>query len=128
MDEVSSPEKNDTKISNFGSVVCFLCHILWDNAKAPSFRLALVVSSNPNNFINVHSLHQQPARSNMRTDEVEWISAHSYDQPKWHSFTPSFSWKGESLNLDIVSQHVSQETKFWTRLDDIGIIFSPGDL
>ena len=26
--EVSFPEKNDTKISNFGSVVCFLGHIL----------------------------------------------------------------------------------------------------
>ena len=25
--EVTSPEKNDTKISNFGSVVCFLGHI-----------------------------------------------------------------------------------------------------
>ena len=25
---VTSPEKNDTKISNFGSVVCFLGHIL----------------------------------------------------------------------------------------------------
>ena len=27
--EVTSPEKNDTKISNFGSVVCFLGHIFW---------------------------------------------------------------------------------------------------
>ena len=26
--EVASPEKNDTKITNFGSVVCFLGHIL----------------------------------------------------------------------------------------------------
>ena len=26
--EVTSPEKNDTKISHFGSVVCFLGHIL----------------------------------------------------------------------------------------------------
>ena len=32
--EVSSPEKNDTKISNFGSVVCFLGHILCDNVEA----------------------------------------------------------------------------------------------
>ena len=34
--EVSSPEKNDTKISNFGSVVCILGHILWDNVEAPN--------------------------------------------------------------------------------------------
>ena len=32
--EVTSPEKNHTKISNFGSVVCFLGHILWDNVEA----------------------------------------------------------------------------------------------
>ena len=30
-------EKNDTKISNFGSVVCFLGHILWDSVEAPNF-------------------------------------------------------------------------------------------
>ena len=32
--EVNPPEKNDTKTSNFGSVVCFLGHILWDNVEA----------------------------------------------------------------------------------------------
>ena len=32
--EVTSPEKNDTKINNFGSVVYFLGHILWYNADA----------------------------------------------------------------------------------------------
>ena len=36
--EVAS-EKNDTKISNFGSVLCFLGHILWDNVKIPKFPL-----------------------------------------------------------------------------------------
>ena len=35
--EVTFSEKNDTKISNFGSVVCFLEHILWDIVKAPNF-------------------------------------------------------------------------------------------
>ena len=29
--EVTSPEKNDTKITNYGSVVRFLGHILGDN-------------------------------------------------------------------------------------------------
>ena len=35
--EVTSPEKNDTKISNFGSVIYFLGHILWDNVEAQHF-------------------------------------------------------------------------------------------
>ena len=35
--EVASPEENDTKISNFGSVVRFVGHILWDNVEAPKF-------------------------------------------------------------------------------------------
>ena len=33
--EEPSPEKNDTKLSNFDSVVCFLGHILWGNVVAP---------------------------------------------------------------------------------------------
>ena len=37
MYEVTSPEKNDTKISNFGSVVCFLGHIFWDYVEAKIF-------------------------------------------------------------------------------------------
>ena len=35
--EVTSPEKNDTKISKFGSVVCFLWHILWGSVEAKIF-------------------------------------------------------------------------------------------
>ena len=35
--EVTSPEKNDTKISKFGSVVCILGHILWNNVEAKHF-------------------------------------------------------------------------------------------
>ena len=42
----------------------------------------------------------------MRIDEVNWITAHIQGKPKWHSFTPSLSWKGEILDLDIVSQNV----------------------
>ena len=38
--EVTSPEQNDTKISKFGSVVCFLCRILWDNVETQSFPLS----------------------------------------------------------------------------------------
>ena len=36
-EEVTSPEKNDTKISYFGLVVCFLGHILWDNVETQNF-------------------------------------------------------------------------------------------
>ena len=42
----------------------------------------------------------------MRIDKVKWITAHNYGQPKWHSFTPSLSWKRKILGLDIVSQNV----------------------
>ena len=38
--EVTSPEKNDTKISNFGSVVCFLGHILWGNVEFQNFHFS----------------------------------------------------------------------------------------
>ena len=37
MYEVTSPEKNDTKINNLGSVVYFLGHILWNNVKTKIF-------------------------------------------------------------------------------------------
>ena len=35
--EVTSPEKNDTKINNFGLAVCLLGHILLDNVEAQDF-------------------------------------------------------------------------------------------
>ena len=43
----------------------------------------------------------------MRIDNVNWITAHNYGKPKWHSFSPSLNWKGKILGLDIVSQNVS---------------------
>ena len=42
----------------------------------------------------------------MHIDKVNWITAHNYGKPKWHSFIPSFIWKGEILDLNIVSQNV----------------------
>ena len=36
MDAIT-PQNNDTKISNFGLVVCFLGHMLWDNAYTKNF-------------------------------------------------------------------------------------------
>ena len=30
----------------------------------------------------------------MRIDEVNWITAHNYGEPKWHLFSPSLRWKG----------------------------------
>ena len=64
------------------------------------FRLATVVSSNPFNFVNALFWCKQ-----MRIDRVIWITAHNYGKPKWHSFMPSLSWKGEVLDLDIVSTY-----------------------
>ena len=66
------------------------------------FQLAIVVSSNPINFINVHSLHQNPLVT-MRIDKAKWTTAPNCGKPKWHSFKPSLSWKGTILGLDIVS-------------------------
>ena len=31
----------------------------------------------------------------MRIDEVNWITAHNYGEPKWHLFSPSLRWKGK---------------------------------
>ena len=42
----------------------------------------------------------------MRTDKVNWITAHNYGKPKYHSFSPNLSCKGKILVLDIVSQNV----------------------
>ena len=78
VDEVSS--EDNTKISNFGSVVCCAWHILWDNVEVQhfsfyqaktrrewmSFQLSIVVSSSPINFINVKSINLK-----MRIDK--WI-------------------------------------------------------
>ena len=33
----------------------------------------------------------------MRIDKVNWITAHNYGKLKWHLFSPSLSWKGESF-------------------------------
>ena len=70
--KVTSPEKNDTKISNFGSVVCVLAHIVGDNVEAQN-----LFTKNP--------------LVTMRIDKVKWITAHNCGKPKWHSFTGSFS-------------------------------------
>ena len=43
----------------------------------------------------------------MRIDKVKWITARNSGKPKWHSFTPSLSWKGKILGLNIVSENVS---------------------
>ena len=69
------------------------------------FRLAIAVSSRPINFINVHSLHQKPLVA-IRIDKINWITAQNYGKSKWHSFKTGFSWKGENLDLDVVSQNV----------------------
>ena len=42
----------------------------------------------------------------MRIDQVNWIIAHNYGEPKRHLVTPSLSWKGKILGLDTASQNV----------------------
>ena len=69
--------ENYTKICNFGSVDS-ACHS---------------VSSNPFNFINVHSLH--PAIHSCKNEhwQVKWITAHNCGEPKMTLIQPTFSWK-----------------------------------
>ena len=97
--------------SRFGSVFCFLGHILWDNVETQNFpysaktssewmpfRLSMVGSSNPINCsIPLLTMH---------VNKVKWINAHNCGKPKWHSFTPTLSWKEKFWGLDIVSQNV----------------------
>ena len=69
------------------------------DANECQFLLATAVSSNPFNFVN------QKIKG-MRIDQVNWIIAHNYGEPKWHLCSPSLSWKGNILGLDIASQNV----------------------
>ena len=41
----------------------------------------------------------------MRIDQVNWITAHNYGEPKWHLFSPSLSWQGKIVGLNIASQN-----------------------
>ena len=50
-----------------------------------SFRLATVVSSNLFNFVNAHC-YERVSDERMCIDKVNWITAHNYGKPKWHSF------------------------------------------
>ena len=106
---------------------------LWDNVEAQTFpfsaqtrtgwmpfRFAIVVSNNPINFTNVHSLmHHKPATVTMHIGKVKCITAHNCDKPKWHSSSPSLSWKGKMLGLDIVSQSVPKKTIYWTKIANL---------
>ena len=65
----------------------------------------------------------QSAFLTLRIYKVKWITANNCGKPKWHSFTPSLSWKREILGLDIVSQNVPKKTYYWTKMGDLGIIF-----
>ena len=49
-----------------------------------AFQPSIVVSNNPINFINAHSLHQNSTRIKMHIDKVKWITAHNYGRPKCH--------------------------------------------
>ena len=59
----------------------------------------------------------------MRIDKVNWITAHNYGKPKWHSVSTSLRWKQKIWGLNIVSQNVPQNTNYSTKIADLGIIF-----
>ena len=65
------------------------------------FRLAIVVSSNPINFTNAHSLHQRHTPIAMRI--VKWIIAHKL----WYAEMAFIhGWKWKISGLDIVSKNL----------------------
>ena len=70
-----------------------------------TFWLATAASSNPFKFVNMHC-YERVSGVKMHIDKVNWITAHNYGKPKWHSFSPSLSYKMKILGLDIVSQNV----------------------
>ena len=59
-----------------------------------SFRLATDVRRNPFNFVIAHC-YERVSDARMHIDKVNWITVRNYGKPKWHSFSPSSSWKGK---------------------------------
>ena len=101
MYEVTSPEKNDTKISNFGSVVRFLGHIFWDNVKTPNFPFSAYTIPFSR---SVESWHVYPY-STCRQVEISFLGmpqiAH-FQVEKWKSSLPwegahPLPWEGATL-------------------------------
>ena len=63
-DEVSCPKKSDTKLSNFGSVICFLGHIWWDNVEAQHFPfIQLQASRERMSFVTLRLHHKTTKKS-----------------------------------------------------------------
>ena len=87
------------------------------------FPLAIVVSSNPINFISAHSLHQNPLLT-MHMDKDKWITVHKKyycGMPKWHSFTSSLTLirryfrKNRAYRSEVMQRHViERRLKIWT--------------
>ena len=88
--EETSPEKNDTKISNLGLAVCFVRHILWGNVELHNlpfsswtrcewmpFLLATATSSNLFNFVNAHRSRTGFFVRNAHWSQASWITAHN---------------------------------------------------
>ena len=89
MYEVTSPENNDTKISNFGSVVCFLGHILRGNVEFPNFPFQPELDANEcHHYFACHSceqsmriVHERVSSmriAHYRIDQVNLITVHNY--------------------------------------------------
>ena len=66
--------------------------------------------------LSMHILYSRNLLVTMRIDKVNLITAHNCGKPKWHSFTPSLSWKGRILGLNIVSQMCPRTQTTWPKL------------
>ena len=98
VDEVSS-EKNDSKISNFGSVVLFSMAHFVRQCRGPKFS----IFSNECQFVlpqlqaviyltlSVCIVMSGFLVQRMHIDEVNLVTAQNYGEPKWHSFMHSLS-------------------------------------
>ena len=58
----------------------------------------------------------------MHIDKVNWITAYHYDKPKWHSFSPSLSWKQENVKPRHCLAKCALENKLLNQ-NYLGIIF-----
>ena len=58
----------------------------------------------------------------MHIDKVNWITAHNCGKPKWHSFSPKFKLKKENFGPRHCLTKCAQETNYWTKIADLGII------
>ena len=124
---------NDTKICNFGSVVCFLGHIFVRQCRDQKFAYSVQPKLGVNKchfglsqlWAVIHlTLSMRIVTSKflvwgMRIDKVNWITAHNNGNPKLHSISTTLSWKGNIWASTLSHQMCSIEIKllnqnFWS--------------